>query len=160
MEIEIREIRPEDNPAAAKMIREVFLEHDAEQKGTVYSDPTTDNLYELFTQQEQSVFYVALLRDELVGTCGIYPTEGLPNGCAELVKYYLKAEARGIGIGKALMEKSIVAAKSMGYHQLYIESLPVFDKAVRIYEKQGFERLPQALSNAHPGCNLWFIKDL
>lgn len=160
MDIEIREIKQSDNKDAAAMIRAVFIEHDAEQKGTVYSDPTTDNLYELFTQQEQSVFYIALLGDELVGTCGIYPTEGLPNGCAELVKYYLKAEARGIGIGKALMEKSIVAAKSMGYHQLYIESLPVFEKAVRIYEKQGFKRLPEALSNAHPGCNLWFIKDL
>lgn len=160
MNLKIREIKPEDNTKAAAMIRSVFLEHDAEQEGTVYSDPTTDALFDLFAAEEQSVFYVAELEGELVGTCGIYPTEGLPKGCAELVKYYLAAEARGKKIGKLLMEKSVAAAKELGYQQLYIESLPVFDKAVRIYEKQGFIRLPKALSQAHPGCNLWFIKDL
>ena len=51
---------------------------------------------------------------------------------AELVKFYLHKDFRGTGIGRALMEKCIEAAKSLGYKKLYIESLPQFAKAVRI----------------------------
>ncbi len=160
MKPEIRLIEPEDNQATAQMIRAVFEEFDAPKIGTVYSDPTTDQLYELFQAATNSVFFLAVENNQVLGSCGIYPTPGLPQGCAELVKFYLSKEARGKGLGKALMEKSTQAAIDMGYTQLYIESLPVFDKAVSIYEKQGFKRIDQALSTAHPGCNLWFIKDL
>ncbi len=36
----IREVRKEDNPNLARMIRRVFKEFDAPTTGTVYSDPT------------------------------------------------------------------------------------------------------------------------
>lgn len=160
MDYQIREIQLKDNKGAAEMIRAVFDEHQAERKGTVYSDPNTDRLFELFEEEAQSVFYVAEANGEILGTCGIYPTPGLPEGCAELVKFYLNAKARGRGIGRALMEKSTAAAKEMGYQQLYLESLPVFAKAVRIYEKQGYRPLEKAFSKEHPGCNLWFLKDI
>lgn len=159
MTFSIQEIEPSDNGAVAKMIRDVFLEFDAEQKGTVYSDPTTDTLYEVF-RQAHSIFFVAKEGEKVLGTCGIYPTAGLPNGCAELVKFYIAAEARGKGLGRELMERSTQAAVEMGYTQLYIESLPVFSKALNIYEKQGFKPLKEPLSKAHPGCNLWFLKEL
>lgn len=141
------------------MIRDVFVEFDAERVGTVFSDPTTDALYELF-RTPRSVFYVAVEGMEIIGSCGIYPTEGLPEGCAELVKFYITSKARGIGLGRELMERSTSAARAMGYTHLYIESLPVFDKAVNIYEKQGFKQLEKPLSTTHPGCNLWFLKEL
>ncbi|MEO8398947.1 MAG: hypothetical protein ABI550_03930 [Ignavibacteriaceae bacterium] len=40
------------------MIREVFEEHDALQQGTVYSHPTTDNLYELFQTPKSIILYI------------------------------------------------------------------------------------------------------
>ncbi len=141
------------------MILEVFEEFDAPKAGTVYTDPKTDALYQLF-QNERSMFFLATGQNKILGSCGIYPTEGLPKDCAELVKFYLSKEARGKGIGKALMERSISAAKEMAYSELYLESLPVFDKAVRIYEKQGFKAIDKPLSSEHPGCNLWFLKKL
>lgn len=159
LNIAYREIQAADNPKVAQMIRAVFIEFGAEQKGTVYSDLSTDSLYELF-RQPKSVFYLAVDGDKVLGSCGIYPSPGLPPHCVELVKFYLAKEARGLGIGKTLMEKSIAAARQMNYQQVYIESLPVFSKAVRIYEKQGFRKIDQALSQVHPGCSLWFLKDL
>lgn len=159
MSYSIRLIQPEDNTAVARMIRDVFEEHGAPTVGTVYSDPTTDALFELF-REDKSVFYLAVEEGRILGSCGIYPTPGLPKGCAELVKFYLAADARGKGIGRELMELSTRSAIEMGYTQLYIESLPVFAKAVSIYEKQGFKKLEKPLSHAHPGCNLWFVKEL
>ena len=45
MQYIIRSLEEKDNLKLAGIIREVFIEHDAPREGTVYSDPTTDNLY-------------------------------------------------------------------------------------------------------------------
>ena len=156
----IREIKKDDNPSLALLIREVFDEHKASHHGTVYSDPTTDDLNALFSN-DRSVLFVAEKDNCICGCCGIYPTEGLDNDTAELAKFYLYPAYRGKGIGRALMEKCIETAKSLGYKRLYIESLPQFAKAVKIYEKQGFRRINHPLgSSGHTSCDIWMVKDL
>ena len=156
----IRPVKKSDEIHLANLIRKVFIEHNAPKHGTVYSDPTTDNLYEFF-KIEKSALWVAEIDGEIVGCCGVYPTEGLPEYCTELVKFYLSKQSRGKGIGKALMERSIESAKEFGYSELYLESLPEFANAVRLYEKQGFSRLNKALGfSGHTSCNIWMIKKL
>ena len=156
----IREVTASDNMPLAKLIREVFDEHEAPHQCTVYSDPTTDDLYALF-QKPRSVLWVAVLHNKILGCCGIYPTEGLPGDCAELAKFYLLKEGRGKGIGKQLMQLSFQSAKEMGYKKLYLESMPQFSKAVSMYEKLGFITLDKALGNSgHTSCNIWMVKEL
>lgn len=158
--MQIRKVIKDDNLLLAKMIRQVFHEYNAPHNGTVYSDPTTDNLFELF-QVEKSLLWVAETDNEIVGCCGIYPTIGLPENCTELVKFYLSAGSRGKGIGKILIEKSIESAKGFGYSEIYLESLPEFSKAVSIYEKQGFIKLDRPLGKSgHSSCNIWMLKKL
>lgn len=158
--ITYRRIQECDNLALAKMIRAVFEEYDAPKQGTVYADPTTDDLYALF-QTPKSAFFVAVDNGQAVGCCGVYPTKGLPNGYAELVKFYLSPTVRGQGVGRTLMERSVDAAKALGYTHIYIESLPVFDNAVRIYEKQGFSSLDSPLGESgHTSCNVWMVKEI
>lgn len=160
MNIIPRIVSAEDNVSLANMIRKVFIEHGAPQKGTVYSDPTTDHLFELF-QAPKSELWVAETDGEIVGCCGIYPTEGLPENCVELVKFYLAHKARGKGIGRALMQQCVDRAKVLGFTHMYIESLPDFAKAVSIYEKQGFVRLKHPMGNSgHSGCNIWMVKEI
>jgi len=156
----IRTVKPRDNSCLAKMVREVFLEHGAPKIGTVYSDPTTDNFYDFF-KADKSILWVAEMDNELSGCCGIYPTEGLDADTAELVKLYLPATARGKGIGKKLMEQSILSAIEFGYKKLYLESLPQFSKAVSMYLKQGFQKIDRPMGNSgHTSCNIWMIKEL
>lgn len=158
--LNIRKVEKSDNQSLAVMIREVFDEHNAPHHGTVYSDPTTDNLYELF-QADRSVLWVAELNDETPGCCGVYPTGGLEHDCAELVKFYLRRKERGKGIGRKLMEQSIKSAREMGYKKLYLESLPQFSRAVNMYKELGFRNLPKPLGNSgHTTCNIWMIKEL
>lgn len=159
-QVQIRKVMQADNAALAGIIRQVFEEHDAPRTGTVYSDPTTDHLFELF-RAPGSVLWVAEADAELLGLCGVYPTPGLDADCAELVKFYLAAKARGKGIGKSLMEQCFQSAGELGYKRLYIESLPQFEKAVRIYEQLGFERLAAPLGESgHSSCDIWMIKKL
>jgi putative acetyltransferase len=160
MSLTIRPIEKKDNLPLAELIRKVFREFKIDMPGTVYTDPTTDNLYELF-QNPSSEYWVAEENGIIVGGCGIYPTNGLPAECAELVKFYLAAAFRGKGIGNELMQKSIVSAKRLGYRQLYLESFPELAKAVGMYERAGFKPLEKALGNSgHYACNIWMIKNL
>jgi putative acetyltransferase len=161
MPVSIRNITPADNAALAAIIRATFDEFTTIPKtGTVYSDPETDRLYDLF-QEPGSVYFIAEEDGVILGGCGLFPTKGLPEGCAELVKYYLSSASRGKGIGKALMEKTFEGASELGYRELYLESFPDFEKAVSIYEKAGFRYLDKPLGNSgHFACTVWMLKTL
>jgi putative acetyltransferase len=159
-EINIRAIALEDNLALAKVIRNTLAEFGANKPGTVYFDPTTDALYELF-RSPGSTYFVALRDNQVVGGCGIFPTENLPKGTCELVKLYLDKSARGTGTGKRLLEQSLAWAKENGYTQVYLESMPELSKAVSIYENLGFTKLGNPLGNSgHDGCDIWMLKTL
>ena len=158
--MDIRPIESRDNEALAKVIRTALAEFGANKPGTVYFDPTTDALFELF-RTPGSYYYVATIDEKVVGGCGIFPTENLPDGTCELVKLYVAKEARGTGLGKQLMEKSMNWAKENGYTQVYLESMPELTKAVSIYEKVGFKSLNHPLGNSgHCGCDIWMLKAL
>jgi len=160
MNISFRKIEEKDNKELAELIRSVFREFRIDRPGTVYFDPTTDNLYNLFNIPGCE-YWVAIDDGQIVGGCGVYPTPGLPEGCAEMVKLYLQATQRGRGIGWQLMEKTIESAKRMGYMQLYLESLPELRKALSLYERAGFKYIPAALGNSgHFGCDIWMLKEL
>jgi putative acetyltransferase len=159
-EIEIRCIQPEDNVSIATIIRESLAEFGANKPGTVYYDESTDHLFELF-QHPGSIYYIALREDTVVGGAGIYPSPGLPEGIAELVKMYLKKEARGLGLGRTLINKCLNFAKSYGYHTIYLETMPELKKAVSVYEKFGFEYLDGPMGNTgHFGCDVWMKKEI
>lgn len=156
----IRKVQKSDNKHLSTLIKAVFDEYNAPKVGTVYSDPTTDDLYELF-KNTKSVLWVVEESSKILGCCGIYPTDGLPSGCAELVKFYLMPKARGRKIGAKLMNQNIQSAKELGYSQLYIESLSQFDNAVEMYKKFGFSNLEKPLGETeHTSCNIWMIKNL
>jgi len=158
--MQIRPIEPGDNVELAKVIRAALTEFGANKPGTVYFDATTDALYELF-RTPGSYYFVATIDQKVVGGCGIFPTDNLPEGTCELVKLYVAKEARGTGLGKELMEKSMSWAKSNGYTQVYLESMPELTKAVSIYEKVGFKSLDGPLGNSgHCGCDIWMLKEL
>ena len=154
----IRQIELRDNEALAKVIRTALAEFGANKPGTVYFDPTTDHLFELF-QVPGAVYFIAEQAGNLLGGGGIYPTNGLPDKTCELVKLYLDAAARGTGLGKQLLLKAMDWAKENGYNQVYLESMPELAKAVSIYENVGFTRINQPLGNSgHDGCDIWMTK--
>jgi putative acetyltransferase len=160
MGVIIRLIEKTDNPVIAELIRRVFREFKLSQTGTVYSDETTDSLFELF-QNPNSQYWVAELDNIILGGCGFFPTNGLPAGCAEIVKFYLSPDARGKGTGKQLMQRVIDSARKLGYDKLYLETFPELAKTISIYEKTGFKHLKHPLGNSgHFACTIWMIKNL
>lgn len=160
MNLIIRPLSLHDNKAISMVIKSTLKEFKANKPGTVYFDPTTDDLFKLFSI-ENAFYHIAVLDDEIIGGCGIYPTKNLPEGCSELVKFYLTTKVRGKGIGKALMLKCFEKAKELGYQQLYLESMPELNIAVGMYQKLGFKFIDKPLGNSgHFGCDIWMVKEL
>src|SRR5687767_5770384 len=110
-EINIRIIEEKDNSPLALIIRNTLKEFGANHPGTVYYDESTDVLFGVFSNEPRSIYFVAETENGIVGGAGIFPSPGLPEDTCELVKMYLLPEARGIGLGKKLIEKCIATAK-------------------------------------------------
>ncbi|MFB6457876.1 GNAT family N-acetyltransferase [Chitinophaga sp. Hz27] len=160
MSVIFRDIVPADNPVMAAIIRRSIEEFDVPTEGTAHTDPTTDNLYQLF-QTPGSRYAIAEDAGVILGGCGIFPTNGLPAGCAELVRFFLSPAARGKGLGVKLLEKSYEFAKEEGYTSLYLESFSEMTRAIALYEKNGFDYLPAPLGNSgHDACTIWMLKTL
>ena len=158
--VTIRDLRKEDNPALAKVVKNTLAEFGANHPNTVYYDPTTDTLFEVF-QTPRSKYFLAEINNKIVGGGGIYPTDGSPPDTCELVKMYLLPEARGLGLGRTLIEKCIEAAAENGFKKIYLETMPELKQALSVYEKFGFEFLKGPMGNSgHTGCSLWMLKSV
>ena len=155
----LRNIEPQDNAAIAKIIRSCLKEFGADKPGTVYYEESTDNLFGLYSE-ERSVYFIAEIEGRIVGGGGICPTNGLSEDTCELVKMYLLPEARGKGIGAALMNKCIETAKQKGFNKVYLESLPELKRAITVYEKFGFKKLSGPLGNTGHLSGIWMIKEI
>lgn len=159
-QLSIRSLAPGDDAPMALIIRAVLTEFGANKPGTVYYDPTTDQLHALFSRPG-SAYWVLEAGGKLAGGGGVFPTGGLPEGCCELVKLYLLPEARGKGYGKRLMGQCFDSARKLGYTHMYLETMPELTHAMGLYERCGFGYLKGPLGNTgHFGCDLWMLKDL
>jgi putative acetyltransferase len=156
----IRSIQPSDDAELGKLIKSVLTEFKANKPGTAFYDESTDHLHAVF-ETPNAAYWVVEEEGKVIGGGGIFPTEGLPAGTCELVKLYLYPAARGRGIGKELIIMCFEKAKSFGFENIYLESMPELSQAVSIYEKLGFKSLCSAVGNSgHFGCDIWMMKSL
>lgn len=159
--IVFREIKPDDNQALAVIIRRTMEEFKIDRPGTIYVEPTTDHLFELFQSTTGSTYFIVELNGELAGGAGVFPTDQLPGGVCELVKMYLKPAARGRGIAKQLISRCIEKAKELNYHGVYLESMNELKQAVSLYEYFGFRYLEKPMGNStHSSTDIWMIKEI
>lgn len=158
--MQIRKIRPEDNPKIAQVIRTVF-EHDGYPlTGTAYADPQLDALYETY-KGINSVYYVVEKEGEILGGAGIGPLDYGEAGVCELQKMYFLPQLRGLGMGHQMIQICLKAASEMGYQQCYLETLPEMKAAQHVYQKMGFDYLCAPLGNTgHTSCPVWMLKTL
>ena len=156
----IRPMRESDNARIAHLIRCVIDEFGASRTNSVYDDPLTDSIYQSF-RNENAEYWVIDFNKEIVGGCGFFPTTGLPAQCAEVVKFYLLPIIRGKGLGTRLFDFVIERAKQAGYTRLYLETVPLFARAVEMYQERGFHFLSAPVGNTgHSAPSIYMSKRL
>ena len=90
--------------------------------------------------------YFALHGEEVVGTCALLP---VGENEVELTKMAVDPAARGLGIGRLLLEHAIRAFERLGRDTLFLETNTKLAPAIRMYESVGFEHEPVTRADTH-----------
>ena len=72
----------------------------------------------------------------------------LKEGVGEVQRMYVAPAFRGQGLGRAIVEGLIRAAREVGYGTLRLESMDFLHQAHALYESAGFRRIPPYADNS------------
>jgi GNAT superfamily N-acetyltransferase len=86
--------------------------------------------------------------DHVLGCIGLKP---LAPGTAEIKRLFVREQARGLGVGKALIEAIIRTARELGYAEIKLDTLPQMQSAIALYQAAGFMPIAPYGSHAYPG---------
>lgn len=156
----IRSITISDNIAIAKVIRKVLIDLGVPKVGTAYADAALDVMYQTY-QKPKAVYFVIDNGEKIIGGAGIAQLDNYEGPVCELQKMYFLDEARGQGFGEAMILQCMSAARSFGYEQCYLETMPYMVAAQKLYKKVGFRYIDGPMGDTgHFSCPIHMIIDL
>ena len=87
--------------------------------------------------------------DHVLGCIALKPLE--PPRIAEIKRLFVRPQARGKGVGKALVQAVIATAQQAGYDEIKLDTLPEMEGAIALYKASGFVPIPPYGSHPYPG---------
>lgn len=101
--------------------------------------------------------YLASVGEEPAGCIAL---RSLGDGICKMKRLYLRENARGLGLGRRLIERVIADAREIGYRKMRLDTYPPkMGKAVSLYEAHGFYSIDAYYDNPH-GDTLFMELDL
>lgn len=67
----------------------------------------------------------------------------------EMKRLFVRARFRGLGIGRALVERLLDEARSVPYREMILDSHTSLDRSLVLYRKLGFREIPPYYTNPH-----------
>jgi ribosomal protein S18 acetylase RimI-like enzyme len=86
--------------------------------------------------------------DHVLGCIGLRPLE--PPRIAEIKRLFVRPQARGTGVGKALVAAIMKIAEERGYEELKLDTLGHLTAAIALYQSFGFESIPRYGNHPYP----------
>ncbi|MEP4770965.1 MAG: GNAT family N-acetyltransferase [Roseibium sp.] len=74
-----------------------------------------------------------------LGCVGLRPMS--EDGVCEMKRLYVLPDGRAMGVGAALIETVVTAARSAGYQRMLLDTLPTMTSAIKLYTKAGFKEI-------------------
>lgn len=157
----LRRLKPDDDAALAGVIRQVMPEFGADRPGTALHDPEVEAMSAAYSGGRAQYFVVVDEEGAVLGGAGFAPLTGSEPDVCELRKMYLLPQARGRGLGRALLERCLEQAAAAGFRRCYLETLETMHRARALYESAGFTPLSSPLGcTGHYACDTWYAREL
>jgi DNA-binding MarR family transcriptional regulator/GNAT superfamily N-acetyltransferase len=152
--VELRQVDPE-TPNAQRCLRAYVAELNrrAPERGFGTSRGATAAPHEV--RPPRGAFVVAYLRGEAIG-CGAVKHH--PGAVTELKRMWVAESARGMGLGRRLLEHLEGLAREHGAREARMETSDVLPEAIALYRSAGYAEV--APFNDEPFADRWFAKPL
>jgi len=85
-------------------------------------------------------------------TAGCVAVRFLNSETAEMKRLYVRSAHRGKGLGRALAEAAIAAAREAGCARIVLDTLPKMREARALYDVLGFRKIEPYLAVPTPGA--------
>lgn len=119
-------------------------------------DPAKSVLHSLAEfDPPRGTFLLLRLGDRLVGCGGLTPLE---DGAAYLKRMWIAPEARGLGLGRKLLEALETKARLLGYRTVKLETHQTLAEAQRLYRSSGYREVRPFNDELY--ADHWFEKSL
>jgi putative acetyltransferase len=99
--------------------------------------------------QPRGALALALVGGQPAGCAALRPIDSLR---CEAKRLYVRPEFRAHGLGKALLDWVIAEARARGYRELLGDTMPQMSRALEMYDRMGFERIPPYTTDPTPGA--------
>jgi putative acetyltransferase len=156
----VRALQPNDNSAIRDIIRTVMPEFGASGQGFAIHDAEVEDMYGAYSQKG-CAYFVFEEHGKILGGGGVGPLKGGAADICELKKMYFLSEGRGKGMGQQVLTACLQAAKDLGYEKCYLETFNTMHLAMKLYERNGFEKISGPCgSTGHFACDIFYEKKL
>ena len=152
--VELRQVDPE-SPDAQRCLRAYVAELNrrSPERGFDPRKGATAEPHEV--RPPHGAFVVVYLRGEAIG-CGAVKHH--PGNVTDIKRMWLAESARGLGLGRRLLEHLERLAREHGSTDAHIETSDVLPEAIALYRSAGYVEVPPF--NNEPFADRWFAKPL
>jgi GNAT superfamily N-acetyltransferase len=103
------------------------------------NDADLDDVVSSYCARGGSFRVVTSVEGNIVGCGGLYP---INERDAEIRRMYFLPAARGLGLGRRLLEELIAHARERRFERVLLETASVLKEAISLYRKRGFVPVP------------------
>ena len=147
--IEIRRIKPDEGPAAKRVIyrvaHDIFHDPRSLEESIVYHESRgelkdMDDIQRNYFEKG-GIFLVMLDDNHLIGTGAIRQLE---NDTCELKRLWLLSQYHGKGLGYRMLQELFSFAREKGYKRIWLQTDAVQQsRALEFYRRLGFHEIPR-----------------
>ena len=148
MAIEIQRLQPGEEERLQK-VRLDALKDAPDAFGTTFQEANTWSKSRWSAQLQSLPTFIALLNGQDSGSVRSSP-HAEKTTVAELISMWVAPEARGIGLGEALIDAVISWARAESYSRLVLEVSNENRFAIALYKRKGFQATGKISSFPYP----------
>lgn len=100
------------------------------------------------------VLLVAYVDDQAAGCCALRPlVNSSYTNASEMKRLYVRRDFRGLGLGRLLVDQTLMHARQAGYDHVLLDTLDDMEAARALYEDSGFVEVAPYYHNPLPGAH-------